>query len=1164
MSANRNNVQSRGGARDSKNGVAAPKSVDPKARPSNQNQANNQRNQQPAKTLSPEEQERLNAEAAKVAADKAAADKAAAEIEAEKQRVQNEIALEYQQRVGPVDEVIKRICIPDNKVSQDVRRAAAKELANRVVSEWGGVQSLYTRELLSLLAANINDKKNDNARVGALFAYSALIEVIGLPVAPALIPSVLNVVFDMHGDRARPVHFAAVEALTAFARLPLGNVSLENIWLPALFVALDVEAKWQAKMAALAHLTNLANSEATKNDIANLLHLILPRVIGLIGDIKINVADAARDALLVLCHTAPNPDLKPFIPALVNCMCNPKEVTECVFKLGATTFVTAVTSSTLAVLLPVLLRALRENSVNTATKRMTAVIADSMARLIEKEIDVIVFMPTLLPALARIAIETPDPECREIGNKAVNTLKMVAKNGNVSDVYIAAAARAIDLTIPVSLVPTCPEFNLVLTELRAVFAQGGDEVSALVDSPFAVAVINHVAAITASLIVRNDYDEETWRANSVPYLSALTKEAVALASALLTRCQGLAKAAADAAKAEYIDEDEGEDLCNCELSLAYGSKVLLNNTRLHLKRGHRYGLVGPNGSGKSTLMNAITNDQLDGFPSKDVLRTVYVMADIAAEFAEMTVMGFVLIDPLLSGVPESEISETLSSVNFTHAMQYGPVLALSGGWRMKLALARAMLKKPDILLLDEPTNHLDVTNIAWLEGYLNSLVNVTCVMVSHDSGFLDHVCTDIIHCNFMKLTNYRGNLSEFVKKVPEAKAYYELKAVRMVMKFPEPGYLEGVRDKNHTILRMDNCGFTYPGTTKEVLKDISIAVSMASRCAVVGPNGAGKSTMIKLLIGELEPDRGTMWAHSNMRVGYIAQHAFFHIESHLTKTPNEYIRWRYDGGEDKEAIAKAVNQVTPEELVLQKQPVLVGEERKKMVVEKVIARRQRQRTYEYECQFVGKSAEDNAWISRSQLEKGGWLKSMQRIDEREAAAKHAWQKTLSSIEVEKHLGLVGLEPEFATHYRMDALSTSQKVKVVLAAACWNNPHIIVLDEPTNYLDRESLGALAQAIRDFNGGVIMISHHTEFTEALCPETWFMAGGLLHVEGAVAQAINNQLAAQAQETTRVDALGNESEIKGAVPTGLSRKDRRHYLKEKAARKAAGIDSDDEDDY
>jgi elongation factor 3 len=170
-----------------------------------------------------------------------------------------------------------------------------------------------------------------------------------------------------------------------------------------------------------------------------------------------------------------------------------------------------------------------------------------------------------------------------------------------------------------------------------------------------------------------------------------------------------------------------------------------------------------------------------------------------------------------------------------------------------------MLMKADILLLDEPTNHLDVANVAWLEAYLTGLTTVTSIIVSHDSGFLDRVCSDIIHYVNRKLKVYKGNLTAFVAAVPEAQSYYKLEATEQEWRLPEPGFLEGVKSKDKAILKMHNVAFQYPGRDAPTFTGASLQVSLSSRVACVGPNGAGKSTLIKVLTGETEATAGTVW-----------------------------------------------------------------------------------------------------------------------------------------------------------------------------------------------------------------------------------------------------------------------------------------------------------------
>merc|ERR1712070_1138982 len=194
------------------------------------------------------------------------------------------------------------------------------------------------------------------------------------------------------------------------------------------------------------------------------------------------------------------------------------------------------------------------------------------------------------------------------------------------------------------------------------------------------------------------------------------------------------------------ETEEGEVLCDCQFTLAYGTKILLHNTKMKLIRGKNYGLLGGNDSGKTTLMRAIANNQVEGFPDTNEVCTVFVEADIQGEQSHLSCVEYVLFDEKIKAlnIPRDEVERVLGTVGFTPDGKAKPnhaVSTLSGGWRMKLALARAMLQKADILLLDEPTNHLDVINVAWVKNYLNSLKDVTSIIVSHDSGLLNDCCS---------------------------------------------------------------------------------------------------------------------------------------------------------------------------------------------------------------------------------------------------------------------------------------------------------------------------------------------------------------------------------------------------------------------------------------
>jgi len=510
-----------------------------------------------------------------------------------------------------------------------------------------------------------------------------------------------------------------------------------------------------------------------------------------------------------------------------------------------------------------------------------------------------------------------------------------------------------------------------------------------------------------------------------------------------------------------------------------------------------------------------------------------------------------------AGCEESAVRGMLSAMGFganpTAASIDGPVCALSGGWRMKLALSRAMLLNPDMLLLDEPTNHLDQFAVKWLTDYIINLKTCTCLLVSHDTKFLDAVCTNIIHYENLKLKSYRGNLSEFVKQKPEAKAYYELSSEIVSFSFPEPGPLEGVKSLTKAVLKTKGIHFQYPAAPRPQLIDVSIQCSLASRVAVVGVNGAGKSTLVKLMVGELEPDQGTIERHPNLRVAYVAQHAFTHIEDHLEMTPVEYVMWRYRGGIDKEMVKKDANTMTAEEIKAIRDK---AKAEKTGVVEELLSRRTGKREHEYEVVWEGEGRE-NSWHTRAELIEMGYQKMVNEKDEQIAMESLLGQRKLTTGEIQKHFDGFGLEPQFAQHTRMGALSGGQKVKVVLGAGLWNLPHIVILDEPTNFLDRDSLGALASAIKEFKGGIFMISHNAEFYEALCPEKWILESGRLTVMGAewmeevekarkkAEKLAKRQLNLDTKEEKK-DALGNTIVEKEEEKKELSRDDKKRLMK------------------
>eukprot|EP00977_Amphora_coffeiformis_P008072 scaffold1806_cov156-Amphora_coffeaeformis.AAC.1 len=948
-------------------------------------------------------------------------------------------------------------------------------------------------------------------------------------------------------SKSKDVTTASEEAAFAICTKmnPFGIKSL----MPSIFKCLPVEVKWQIRERALKCIALF--KESAPKQLGDALPEVIPEVTACMWDTKKQVKAASTAAMRAALDVIGNKDIDHMTDQILVAITKPKEVPEIMHKMAGVTFVQSVESAALAMVVPLLLRGLREKQ--TATKRQSAVIINNMSKLVDNPIEAAPFLPLLLPALETNATSIADPEAREVTERAVAQLNRLK---GLADKQISVRGDVSKLD---------EEFK---NAFGVENAEGG------------VAAVIQQASIIATTMMDLRYMEDLqWTKQVAPQFLGYFDKATAEANTEKVR--------AEAEKMLVIpeeedDDDDAEELCNCTFTLAYGTKILLHNTKMKLKRGKRYGLLGPNDCGKTTLMRAIANNQVEGFPDSSEVRTVFVEADIQGEQSHLSCVEYVFADPKIQaiGISRDEVRTVLSSVGFTEDGKAKPdhaVSTLSGGWRMKLALARAMLQKADILLLDEPTNHLDVINVAWVKKYLNSLTNVTSIIVSHDSGLLNDCCTNILSFDNLKLNSYKGNLDEYVKVHPNARAYFTLKADKdNKFKFPQPGPIEGVKSKGKALMKISNVTFTYPTNTKPTLFDISVQVSLSSRVACIGENGAGKSTMIKLLVGEIEPQEGEVWKHPNARVAYVAQHAFHHIESHLDKTPNEYIRWRFaNNGEDKESLVKVTLQFTEEEEALQKKPFEIQfvdaesgkiTKHKKVVTELMGGRKQnKSKEYEYEVRYAGSTADSGDYLPAKTLKKMGWEKAMKAVDLKIAQRAGMIVRPLSTKNVEEHLEGCGLAREFGTHYRMSALSGGQKVKVVLAAAMWMQPHIVILDEPTNYLDRESLGSLAGAIEEFDGGVVIISHNNEFVGQLCPETWVMDAGHLETKGDADWMLKQDTKIQDQQqiTEMTDAAGNKIEIQQEKKK-LSKKEEKALLKKVKAKIKAGepLDSDEEE--
>ncbi|RDA86067.1 hypothetical protein CP532_1285 [Ophiocordyceps camponoti-leonardi (nom. inval.)] len=970
----------------------------------------------------------------------------------------------------------------------------------------GDLDGLQRHGILDEVRKAAADKKNGLRRESAQNLLGAVLERFPprQPVSEVFLvcddDGPLTCALDALSDKGAVVREAAQYGLDAL----MANLSPEALvagLLPALSRYLGRKTgKWQGTVGAYKMLQTMADkaqvsvgatkAEAADKDLlrdamgAKLAGLI-PLVEGGMHDLKAEVEKQAVRTMNSLTTLLSNDDVAPRIPLLVDTMQHPSAQTlqKAIHALSQTTFVAIVTSPVLALLTPFLERSL--NSPNTAQEvlRQTVVIVENLTKLVHDPIEARAFLPKLTPGVKAVCDRASLPEVRELASRALATMeKAMGEDGDI------------------------------------IARTTSDDVAKLLDDQ--VKKHNGIAAVDMYKLVRPYVCEMVAIDVNYRYVQRIADRIAPYLKPLM-REPGTVDKVAGAVQQHYVEEDrrrygvpekedDGEvEIVNADFSLAYGGMLLLSHTNLRLLKGHRYGLCGRNGAGKSTLMRSIANGKLEGFPPQDVLRTCYVEHN-QGEDADMSILDFVSKDPTIAPQGTARIAEVLAEFGFTagpDGRQAQKVGSLSGGWKMKLALARAMLQKADVLLLDEPTNHLDVANIAWLEEYLKSHTDITSLIVSHDSGFLDNVTTDIYHYEpNKKLSCYRGNLASFVKVRPEAKSYYTLSASNVQFKFPPPGILTGVKSQTRAIIRMSNVSYTYPKATKPSLSDVSCQLSLSSRVAIIGPNGAGKSTLIKLLTGEVIPSSGKVEKHPNLRIGYIKQHALEHVEMHLEKTPNQYLQWRYANGDDREVHMKQTRVLSDKDREQMDRWVELGDGKAARQVEALVGRQKFKKSFQYEVKWRGLLPKHNTMVSRETLTGLGFDKLVQEFDDHEASREGLGYRELQPSVISRHFDDLGLDPEIANHNEIGSLSGGQKVKVVIAGAMWNNPHLLVLDEPTNFLDRDSLGGLAVAIRDFKGGVILISHNEEFVGALCSEQWHVHDGRVALRGNAALSLD----------------------------------------------------------
>ncbi|EGD73389.1 P-glycoprotein [Salpingoeca rosetta] len=519
------------------------------------------------------------------------------------------------------------------------------------------------------------------------------------------------------------------------------------------------------------------------------------------------------------------------------------------------------------------------------------------------------------------------------------------------------------------------------------------------------------------------------------------------------------------------------DIVMKSINIDLAGMHILADTDLTLVYGRRYGLIGRNGIGKTTFLKHLSAKVLDGVPW--YLQILHIEQEVAEtsktplqmvletdEDRERLLRERVCIEKVLNGgLPSVEETEEfgikagdapidrlqavydeleeidadeqparaariLAGLSFTPEMMRKPMKEFSGGWRMRVSLARALFIEPDVLLLDEPTNHLDLHAVLWLENYLKNYEN-TVVIVSHARGFLNEVCTDILLMKDHTIKRYKGNYDTFEetrheeqqrnararesaeKKRAELESFIRKNiggnakgasmaksrqkqlekmaaipdsgsidpAVRFA--FPEAGPVAGGFG-----IRLVGVSFHYPGGPT-LFKGVDFSINQNSRICLVGPNGIGKSTLLKIVYEELEPVEGMVTRNQRLRVGRFSQH---HVDTLQT--------------------AKS-----PVELFQDKYPT------------------------------------------------------------------HPPQK------IRKHLGGMGIIGDLQLR-PINTLSGGQKSRVALASITYEAPHLLLLDEPTNHLDLDTVQALIRALADYDGGVMIVSHDEHLIKAVCDELWII--------------------------------------------------------------------------
>ena len=499
------------------------------------------------------------------------------------------------------------------------------------------------------------------------------------------------------------------------------------------------------------------------------------------------------------------------------------------------------------------------------------------------------------------------------------------------------------------------------------------------------------------------------------------------------------------------------------LALRRSTELLFEAVDMKIYPGQKLGITGANGCGKSSLF-ALIRGELSADQGELTLPSNWAVATVAQEtrLSKRIAIEYVIdgdeelrqvqaklqqaeadIDAMLIAScherlqdidgyqANSRAARLLAGLGFSEADMQRPLDNFSGGWIMRLNLARALMCRSDLLLLDEPTNHLDLDAVIWLEQWLRRYQG-TLLLISHDRDFLDAVVNSVAHIENLHIDLYRGNYSAFevqrterlaqqqaahqkqqqsiahmqsyidrfrAKATKARQAQSRIKALER-MRLIAPAHVDSPfhfefrasRSLPTSLLKLDKVSTGYG--EQEILADIDFSLIPGERIGLLGLNGAGKSTFIKLLAGELPTFRGQMTRARDLQVGYFAQHQVEQL--------------------DLEASA---------------------------------------------------------------------LLTMQRLGAH-----------LSEREVRSYLGGFNFRGEKVLQ-PVKTFSGGQKARLVLALLIWNRPNLILLDEPTNHLDLEMRLALNQALQGYDGSVILVSHDRHLLRSVCDDLWLVDGGAL---------------------------------------------------------------------